>query len=119
MASGAGMGALASLIAHLAPTETGPDRKPYFILNDGQMPYAAVDELGEANDLPAKRSVRIAHECGARSVTSILASLHSPAEIIIAAGYDDQNVTDCIQSHANKGEVTYRYVWLTNRELIY
>ncbi len=119
MAAGAGMGAFVSLVVQLTPPKTGPDMKPYLILNDTEMPYAAVDELRKANDLPAKRSVRVAYECGAKSMTQRLATIHSLAAIIVPAGYDDREVNDCIQGHVNKGEVTFRYYWLTNRELIY
>ena len=107
------------VVMRLIPMEAGSDRKPYFILNDTQLPYSAIDQVVEASKLDAKRSVRIAHECGARAITNRPPSVDSRAVITVEAGFDQRRVTDCIQSHAAKGEVEFRYVWLTNREKIF
>jgi len=96
------------------------ESKPYLIVWDNpSMPYSAEDRAVTDRELGAKRSARIAYQCGAKSMTHRPATSDGKASITIKADASNGPVINCVQLHAEKREIDVRFVWLTDRELIF
>lgn len=124
MALGAALSSAAFLGARYFPigdADAGAVEKPYLMIwDDSKVEYGPEDMTAEAQKLPARRSIRLAHQCGAKTITN------SPAKgpddydsIFIPAGLEDEAVTTCIQLHEERDGIEFRNIWLTDKQLIF
>lgn len=124
IALGAALSSAAFLGARYIPSgdaDAGAVEKPYLMIwDDSQVEYGPEDMTAEARELPARRSIRLAHQCGAKKITNRPpAGPDDFAAIYIPAGFEDQAVVGCIEWHKERDGIESRNIWLTDTQLIW